>query len=102
MDYEDLLELVKKRRTIRKFKTDPVPDEYIGKIIEVARWAPSGFNTQPWEFIVIRDKALREELAKLSAEYRERYGARLEATRESKVPWENSKTFGNMAYKAAM
>jgi len=82
MDYDGLLELVKARRTIRKFKHDPVPDEYIDRIIEVARWAPSGFNTQPWEFIVIKDKELKKELASLSAEYRERYGRRLEATRE--------------------
>jgi nitroreductase len=84
MDYDSLLELVKQRRTIRKFKPDPIPDEYIDKIIEVARWAPSGFNTQPWEFIVIKDRELKEELAQLSAEYREKYGPRLEATRE---PW---------------
>src|SRR4030042_51834 len=84
MDYDSLLALVKRRRTIRKFKPDPIPDEYIDNIIEVARWAPSGFNTQPWEFIVIKDRELKEELAQLSAEYREKYGARLEATRE---PW---------------
>ena len=44
MDYESFLELVKKRRSIRRFKPDPVPNEYVGKIIEAARWAPSGFN----------------------------------------------------------
>jgi nitroreductase len=82
MEYEGLLRLVKQRRTIRKFKPDPIPDDYISKIIEVARWAPSGFNTQPWEFIVIKDNNLKERLAALSAEYRERYGARLESTRE--------------------
>jgi nitroreductase len=54
MDYETVLELVKKRRSIRRFKTDPIPDDYIDKIIEVARQAPSGFNTQPWEFVVVR------------------------------------------------
>lgn len=83
MEYDSLLALVKGRRTIRKFKPDPVPDEYIDKIIEVARWAPSGFNTQPWEFIVIKDEGLKARLAELSAEYRERYGKRLEDTRES-------------------
>ena len=51
--YNGLLELVKKRRTHRRFRTDPVPDEYITKIIEVARWAPSGFHTQSWEFVVV-------------------------------------------------
>jgi len=54
MDYEGLLELVKKRRSIRRFKPDPIPDEYLDKILGVARWAPSGFNMQPWEFVVVR------------------------------------------------
>ena len=60
--YDLLLALVKERRTIREFKPDPVPDEYITKIIEVARWAPSGFHTQPWEFVVIRKKEVRDKL----------------------------------------
>jgi nitroreductase len=59
MEYESLLELVKTRRSIRRFKPDPVPDEYIDKIIEVARWAPSGYNTQPWDFVIIKDKKLK-------------------------------------------
>ncbi len=54
MNYENLLELVKERRSIRKFKPDPIPDEYVDKIIEAARWAPSGGNSPPWEFIVIK------------------------------------------------
>jgi nitroreductase len=62
MEYESLLELVKARRSIRRFKPDPVPDEYIDKIIEVARWAPSGYNTQPWDFVIIKDKKLKEIL----------------------------------------
>jgi nitroreductase len=57
MNYEDFLELAKKRRSIRRFKSDPIPDEYIGKIIEAARWAPSGGNSQPWEFIVIKKRS---------------------------------------------
>ncbi len=59
--YECLLDLVKKRRTVRQFKPDPVPDEYITKILEVARWAPSGFHTQPWEFVVIKEKAVKKK-----------------------------------------
>jgi len=38
MDYGGLLELIKKRRSIHKFKPDPIPDEYVDKIIEAARW----------------------------------------------------------------
>ncbi len=44
-EYEMLLDLVKRRRTVRKFKPNPLPDNCIEKIIEVARWAPSGFHT---------------------------------------------------------
>jgi len=63
MDYDSFLELVQKRRSIRQFKPDPVPDEYVDKIIEAARWAPSGFNTQPWEFVVVKKKELRDKIA---------------------------------------
>ncbi len=65
MNYESLLELVKKRRSIRKFKPEPIPDEYVGKIIEAARWAPSGANSQPWEFIVIKKQELRDRFVEL-------------------------------------
>jgi len=60
--YDRLLEVVKKRRNNRKFKSDPVPEGTIEKIIEVARWAPSGFHTQPWEFVAVTDKDLREKI----------------------------------------
>jgi nitroreductase len=62
VDYESLLELVKNTRSIRRFKADPIPDEYINKIIEVARWAPSGFNQQPWEFVVVKNPKLRKKI----------------------------------------
>ncbi|MFO7772970.1 MAG: nitroreductase family protein [Dehalococcoidia bacterium] len=60
MDYDSFLELVKKRRSIRRFKPDPVPDEYVDKIIEAVRWAPSGFNLQPWDFVVVNEKELKD------------------------------------------
>ena len=49
--YDTLLQVAQKRRNNRKFKSDPIPDGYIEKIIDVARWAPSGFHTQPWGFV---------------------------------------------------
>jgi len=61
-EYDCLLDLVKKRRTIRQFLSDPVPDEYITQIIEVARWAPSAFHTQPWEFVVVKDKKIKNKI----------------------------------------
>ncbi len=69
MDYDSLLELLKKRRTVRKFKPDPIPDDYIDKIIEAARWAPSGANSQPWEFVVIKKQELRDKINELMSEY---------------------------------
>jgi nitroreductase len=63
--YDNLLEVAKKRRTNRKFKSDPIPEGYIDKIIDVARYAPSGFHTQPWEFVVVTDKAVREKIISL-------------------------------------
>src|SRR4030067_10892 len=70
MDYARLLELVKKRRSIRRFKPDPIPDEHIEKIIEVARWAPSGYNLQPWEFVVVKKPELKNKIIEYCTEYR--------------------------------
>jgi len=68
MKYEDFLELVKKRRSIRKFKPESIPDEYVDKIIEAARLSPSGGNSQPWEFIVVRKKELKDKITELVKE----------------------------------
>jgi len=68
-DYEMLLELVKKRRSIRRFKSDPIPEDVIEKIMEVARWAPSGFNTQPWEIVVLTEEEHRKKIVELTASY---------------------------------
>lgn len=69
MDYAGFLDLVKHRRTIRRFRPDPVPDDFIDKIIEAARWAPSGFNMQPWDFVVIRDKKLKDTIVQWVRDY---------------------------------
>jgi nitroreductase len=51
----ELFDAINKRRSIRKFKTDPVEDEKVEKVLEAARQAPSWANTQCWRFIVVRD-----------------------------------------------
>jgi len=81
MAYEDFLALVKKRRSIRSFKTDPVPDEYVSKIIEAARYAPSGANSQPWEFIVVKDQEIKDRIVGIVSE-QGGYSRRVELTRE--------------------
>ena len=59
-------EAITKRRSIRKFKADPVPDELILQLLESARLAPSGSNTQPWRFIVVKNPETRQRLQKAS------------------------------------
>ncbi len=60
----DVCEVIKKRRSIRKFKLDPIPEEKIRLLLESARLAPSGTNTQPWRFIVIKDEETKKKLQK--------------------------------------
>lgn len=69
MEYDQLLDLVKKRRSLRRFKPDPIPDEVVQKIIEVARWAPSGFNMQPWEYVVVTETELRDQITSFMTSY---------------------------------
>lgn len=54
---------IEQRRSIRKFKRDPIPDEHIRALIDAARLAPSGSNAQPWRFKVIKDADTRAKLA---------------------------------------
>ncbi len=56
MDTENLLEIIQPRRSVRVYKTGKVSDQQLEDILEAARWAPSGANTQPWEFVVTRDR----------------------------------------------
>lgn len=70
MKIDEFLDLVKRRRSIRRFKPDPIPGEYIEKIIEAARWAMSGANAQPWEFVVVRDQNTKNKMAESYMEAR--------------------------------
>ena len=73
MDIDQFLELAKARRSIRLFKPDPIPDGYVEKILEAARWAMSGANSQPWEFIVVRDPDIKRQLRDAYSEYNTDY-----------------------------
>lgn len=69
MDYDTLLEVIKRRRSIRKYTDKKVPDEMILKILEAGRWAPSAANSQPWEWIVVRDKLRLNDLTQILRQY---------------------------------
>lgn len=62
----DVSEAIKRRRSIRRFKPDPIPEEKIRLLLESARLAPSGTNTQPWRFIVVKDDDTKAKLQKAS------------------------------------
>ena len=62
----DILDVIVTRKSIRRFKPDPVPEEMIDKVLEAARWAPTGENYQPWRFIVIRDQETRNRIGDLA------------------------------------
>jgi nitroreductase len=65
MEYQEFLKLVQQRRSIRAFTNEPVSDEMVDQVIEAGRWAPSGTNSQPWEFVVVRDQEMKDRLAAL-------------------------------------
>lgn len=66
---EATLALLKARRSIRRYKPDPVPDGMLEQLLEAGRWAPSASNRQPWAFIVVRDEATRRAVAEHAAYY---------------------------------
>jgi nitroreductase len=64
----EVLKTIKGRRTIRRFKPNPIDDEMIEVVLEAGRWAPSFSNLQPWRFIVIKDQGLKSALDKAARE----------------------------------
>lgn len=61
----DALEAISTRRSIRKYQDRPVPDELLRVILSAAMSAPSANNAQPWQFVVITERGLLEELPKI-------------------------------------
>jgi 5,6-dimethylbenzimidazole synthase len=89
-------EVVERRRSTRTF--DPhrdVGDAIVHELLELARWAPSGGNAQPWEFIVIRDAACRRRIVEL---YREQVRAKEEM---ESTYWGTRLTTGNVGFRHA-
>ena len=62
MQMPNIWEVFQKRRSVRKFKSDPVPEAKIKQIIDAARMAPTSGNQQPWKFLVIRDKKVINQM----------------------------------------
>jgi nitroreductase len=56
-------EVLKKRRSVRKFLSDSVPKKSLVNVLEAGRWAPSAGNCQPWRFIIVTDPETKNEIA---------------------------------------
>lgn len=68
----DFFEVVKERRSVRRYTTDPVSEEDIQTVLEAGRWAPTGGNMQPYEFVVVRDQELLGSITSLLIADREK------------------------------
>jgi nitroreductase len=64
----DVFEAVKARRSIRRYKDQPVPEEKLLKVLEAARLAPSAGNRQPWQFVVVKDLSRKRMVAQAADE----------------------------------
>lgn len=58
----DLMEIIKERRSIRKYEEKDIPEELVNRVLDAVKWTPSWVNTQCWEVIVVKDKIIKEKL----------------------------------------
>jgi len=71
----DVIEAIKTRRSIRKYKPDLVEEEKLQAVLEAARWAPSWANTQCWEFIVVKNPETKRKLAETLTSWNRAFNA---------------------------
>jgi len=81
----EVLKAIKTRRSIRRYKSAPVDDKTVQKILEAGRWAPSWANTQCWRFIVVRDADIKNKLAETLFGVTDRPNRAAEAIRNAPV-----------------
>jgi len=80
----ELYEVLRTTFAAREFTADPLPDEVLARILDQARFAPSGGNRQGWRVIVVRDHVTKRALADLSVFAARRYAAQAE---NGEHPW---------------
>jgi len=64
----EVFEAIKNRRSVRKYRPDPVPEDKLKKVLEAARLAPSAHNEQEWKFVVVQDEKRRKELSEAAGQ----------------------------------
>lgn len=85
IDFGELKELIKSRRSVRKFQDKPVPEDLLLKALELATWAPNGGNHQAWRFLIVRHKDLINKVADA-----------VKAKAELMASWPEAKQFGEV------
>ena len=71
MDGRQFIDLITSRRSVRAFAPTPIPDELLRVVLESAHSAPSGFNLQPWHFLLVTDVELKEALCTVAMQQRQ-------------------------------
>ena len=97
----EVLETIKTRRSVRKYKTTPVDDRIIEIVLEAGRWAPSWANSQCWRFIVVRDADIKSKLADTAFGVADRPNRASEAFRQAPVVIVACAELGKSGYSAS-
>jgi len=82
----DALEAIRKRRSVREYTGDAIPREDLEQIVDAARLAPTGWNRQPWDFIVITEKEMIQKL-KIVAQWMDKAGAIIAVVMDPSTRW---------------
>ena len=82
----DALEAMRRRRSVRAYTGEPIPRADLEMIVDAGRLAPSGYNTQPWDFVVITERDLIEQL-KVASLWMEKAGAIIAVVMDPSSPW---------------
>ena len=82
----DALEAIRKRRSVRRYTGDPIPREDLEKIVDAGRLAASGNNRQPWDFIVVTDRGMIDQL-KIAARWMDKAAAIIAVVMDPSSRW---------------
>jgi nitroreductase len=82
----DALEAIRRRRSVREYTGDPIPREDLETIVDAGRLAATGNNKQPWDFVVITEREMIEEL-KVAARWMEKAGAIIAVVMDKSSRW---------------
>lgn len=82
----DVLEAIRKRRSVRSYTGDPIPREHLEAIVDAGRLAATGGNRQPWDFIVITEREMIDTL-KVAAEWMDKAGAIIAVVMDPSSRW---------------